>query len=259
MTGRQTHPAIVRRDAVRRIVRSALVHAPGLYDYLSAQRRFVWMDRLGRVHDPDLLVLPRLVRGPRPLVVDVGANYGQTVLAIKRLLPGAQVVSFEPNPAAVLVLRRLQRRFPDLRVEAAGLGAQDDEASFYIPVYNGKVMTGLASFDYDSASAWLNPETILGFRPERLEVRTETAHIRRLDDYHLEPDVIKIDAQGFEDHVVAGGMQTIERARPVMFVEDPSPELVSLFSGLGYHAYEATRRGLVPSTGTRTNQYLLPS
>ena len=246
------------RDGTRRVVRSALVHVPGVYEYFSA-RRFVWMDRIGKVHDRDLLALPELLPDPQPLILDVGANCGQTVLSVKRLLPGARVVSFEPNPGSVEMLRRLCGRFPDLRIEAVGLGDRNEEADFYTPVYNGKVMSGLASFDYESARDWLNPETLLGFRPERLELRVGRAVIRRLDDYELLPDLIKIDAQGFEDHVVRGGMRTIERARPVMFIENPSPALLSVFASLDYRACEYRENRLFPATGTTTNQYLLPS
>lgn len=235
------------------------MYTPGLYEYVSGQRRFLWMDRLGKVHDRDLLALPGLLTGPRPLVVDVGANFGQTVLSVKKLLPGARLVSFEPNPSSVAMLRRLVPRFPDLRIEDVGLGEKDDESDFYIPVYNGKVMTGLASFDYESAAHWLNRETVLGFRPERLEIRVRRGLIRRLDDYGLEPDLIKIDAQGFEDQVVRGGMQTIQRHRPVMLIENPSNELVSVFTSLGYRPCEYAGGRLMGSTGTATNQYFLPS
>jgi FkbM family methyltransferase len=247
---------ILSREGAKRLVRSALVQAPGLYEHV-ADRRILWMDRLGKVHDRDLLALPRLLTGSSPMVVDVGANRGQTVLSVKRILPGARLVSFEPDPGSVAALQRLRPRFPDLRIEPVGLGDRDDEADLYVPVYNGKVMSGLASFDYESAATWMNKTTVWGFRADRLDVRVVRAPIRRLDDFHLDPDVIKIDAQGFEDKVVAGGLQTIERARPVLFIENPSPELVLTISGLGYAGFECAGDRLVPSTGTTTNQYFL--
>jgi len=236
-----------------------LVLTPGLYDYVSAQRRFLWMDKLGKVHDRDFLALPQLLRGPAPVVIDVGANSGQTVLSVKRVLPAARVISFEPNPSSVVLLRRLSQRFPDLRIEAVGLGDREAEADFYTPVYNGNPMRGLASFDYTSARTWLNEGTIFGFRPQRLEIRVERALIRRLDDYQLDPDLIKIDAQGFEDQVVRGAMKTIQRTRPLMLIENPSSNLVAIFSGLGYRACEYRGGQLVPATGTATNQYFVPS
>lgn len=249
---------MLSRDEAKRVARSALFQAPRLYEYV-ADRRILWMDKLGRVHDRDLLALPALLADPRPSIVDVGANWGQTVLSVKRLIPGAQMVCFEPNPGATAVLARLRGRFPELRIEGVGLGDRDDEADFYLPVYNGKVMSGLGSFDYSSAKSWLNPDTVLGFRPERLEVRVERALLRRLDDYDLDPDLIKIDVQGFEDQVVRGGMQTIERARPVMLIENPSAELASVFSSLDYRSCELRGDQLVPASGTTTNWYFLPS
>lgn len=249
---------MLSRDGARLVVRSAMVRAPGLYEYVSAQRRFLWMDRLGKVHDRDLLALRNLLPNPQPLIVDVGANCGQTVLSVKRLVPDARLISFEPNPYSVAMLRRLQRRFPDLRVEAVGLGDRDDEADFHVPFYNGKAMSGLASFEHDSAATWLNRNTVLGFRPELLEIRVEKAAVRRLDDYDLDPDLIKIDVQGLEAAVVRGGMATIERTRPVIIIENPSALLLSELCSLDYRALEFHRNRLVASTGTATNQFLLP-
>lgn len=136
-------PRILSGTGARRLARSALVYTPGVYEYVSGQRRFLWIDRLGKVHDRDLLALPEFLSGPQPLVVDVGANFGQTVLSVKKMLPGARLVSFvEPNPSSVAMLRRLVPRFPDLRIEAVGLGEKDGDSDFYMPVYSGKVMTG---------------------------------------------------------------------------------------------------------------------
>jgi len=130
------------RAKAKRVVRSTLFHTPGVYEYVSAQRRFLWMDKLRMVNDRDLLALPGLLSKPRPMIIDVGANCGQTLLSVKRLFPRSHVVCFEPNPCSVAMLRRLHPRFPDLRIEAVGLGDHDDDADLFIPVYNGTVMSG---------------------------------------------------------------------------------------------------------------------
>jgi hypothetical protein len=42
----------------------------------------------------------------------------------------------------------------------------------------------------------------------------------RLDDLHLSPiSFIKLDVEGYEMDVIDGGMQTIQRDKPVMIIE----------------------------------------
>ena len=40
----------------------------------------------------------------------------------------------------------------------------------FVPVYNGNVLTGLASFDYESAKSWLSSDRVLRFDPMKLTV-----------------------------------------------------------------------------------------
>ena len=105
---------------------------------------------------------------------------------------------FEPNPANYVSLARLARRFADVRVEPYGLAEKAGVATLYVPSYRGKVMSGLASFDRTNAMAWLSEDTVFGFEPEQLAVEEIPLSLRRLDDFQLEPDFIKIDVQGLE-------------------------------------------------------------
>ena len=46
------------------------------------------------------------------------------------------------------------------------------------------------------------------------------AHIDRLDDYQFESvDLIKIDVEGSEIHVIQGGRETIREHQPVIIIE----------------------------------------
>ena len=68
----------------------------------------------------------------------------------------------------------------------------------FVPSYNGNVLTGLASFDYESARSWLSSDRVLRFDPMKLTVSSKRLPLVRLDDCGLQPDFIKIDVQGLE-------------------------------------------------------------
>jgi len=196
-----------------------LFYWPRAYDLVHSQVRSEVYYRLGVPHDPGFRALRLLDRGPSPLVLDVGANIGQSIYSIKAMLPGARVISFEPNPDNVVRLRRLAGRLPAVSVESVGLGAQDLTRELHIPRYRSKRMTALASLDWSRAAGWLNSRSVFWFDKDRLEMESVSVTIRPLDTYHLNPDFIKIDTEGADDSVLSGALRTIVRSRPVIMAE----------------------------------------
>ena len=67
-------------------------------------------------------------------------------------------------------VQRLTKKFPRLTVIPNGLSDQTGEAELFVPLYNGNVLTGLGSFDYESAKSWLSSDRVLRFDPMKLTV-----------------------------------------------------------------------------------------
>ncbi|HSZ36137.1 MAG TPA: FkbM family methyltransferase [Acidimicrobiales bacterium] len=242
------------------LARSMLVRAPRLFDLASGPARFRLQARMGRVAEAEFRALPRLTGKADPLVLDVGANVGQSIYSILTVLPRAQVVSFEPNPALHDLLRRVVASQPNVRLETVGLGSEPSSGTLFTPVYNGHAFPGLSSFDREAAQGWLTRSTLYGFDPARLVVQEATAVIRTLDEYALSPDVVKIDVQGMEADVIEGGLETIRSSRPAIIAETVRPDSRSmqLLEPLGYSLMEWRDGELVRATGACVNQILVP-
>lgn len=137
-------------------------------------------------------------------VLDVGAHVGYySALSAVLAGPTGAVWSFEPNPRNAAFLRRHAEinGFAHVRVEQAAVSDAEGTARFDFGTGSG---TGhLAS---DGA----------------IEVRT-----LRLDDFcranGITPRVMKIDVEGAEAAVLAGAAETIEAARPVIFLSTHGP------------------------------------
>jgi FkbM family methyltransferase len=247
---------------VRKLVRSALVRAPRFYEFATAQWRYRTLYRLGAVHEPEFRALPLLVQRPDALVLDVGANRGQSILSIKRVLPQARVISFEPASCHAGELNAVAARLPDVGLQACALSDASGEAELCWPVYNGMSMHALASLDRDEALGWIGPTSIYGFDGRRLELQTERVTLRRLDDLELEPDVIKIDVQGTEACVLAGGLETIARTRPAVMAEslEEGGAAHAVLAGLDY-VVATFRKGRFErgSSAYALNRFLLPA
>jgi len=203
---------------------------PAKFALSNAATRF-----LGWPMIPEYRLLARL--GPIGLSLDVGANWGQSLQAMKRTILAKKFVCFEP---ARYLASRLKRRFdndPSVQIEAVALGAADGRFELFTPHYRNYVFDGLASLDPDKARNWLSPRRLRGFDPRNLTLHSETVPVRKLDDYGLSPEIVKIDAQGGELDVVRGGIGTFERMRPACLIERPGEELVRLLGSLGLEAY----------------------
>jgi FkbM family methyltransferase len=139
-------------------------------------------------------VLGQVLDGlPQPVVFDVGANEGQWTSDVLARFPRAILHVFEPQHA---LAERIASRHPQVRVNRMALGSQP--GSLDLRDYKGHP---------GSQHASLLPGVIDGIHfgvEERVQVDVGT-----LDDYCATHnvqriDLLKIDVEGFERHVLEG-------------------------------------------------------
>lgn len=178
---------------------------------------------LGRL-EVELLRLDRLPLRPG-VAVDVGANRGFYSYALSRRFP--RVVSFEPNPSILEVLER--HAAPNIQIHRVGLSSESSELELYVPIVDGVEHAGWASFDRGNLPAARD------FRVIRVPVRT-------LDSFELENvSFLKVDVEGHEGRVLAGGLETLRRCRPVVLVEVRAVSRDQVFSLLEEMDYAPQR------------------
>lgn len=152
--------------------------------------------------------MARLIQ-PGWTALDVGANYGYfTVLMADRVGPEGRVVAYEPNPvAARSLLDAVRVNGFASRATVRAVAASDREGTswLYVP-------------DEEPGGAQIVWEGYEDQRPGRL---IQVPECRIADD--LEPgrrvDVVKLDAEGAEERILAGMSAVIERDRPHIVLE----------------------------------------
>jgi FkbM family methyltransferase len=137
-------------------------------------------------------------------IIDVGANVGQFTVAAAKLFPKLQIHSFEPQPEAVILLKKHVRKFKNITVYPLALGDQEGEIPFHVNAYS------LSSSIIPLAEAHR-----LAF-PNAQEVKTISVNLSTLDKVFnaitLEPPVLlKLDVQGYESTTLRGGRDTLKR------------------------------------------------
>ncbi len=226
---------------MNKTVRSLLLKTPKVYDFVhNIKNNYFLSFYLNKVHEPDFNAFKLICEDRPQLFLDIGANVGMSALSFFTLKPNSQVISFEPNPINYPYLDRLSNKFENFQYMKVGLGDKPGVIDFYYPVYNGREMTALGSYDYQKAQSWLNEDTIYFFDADKLKVKKITVNVKTLDSFQLQPEFIKIDVEGFEYQVLLGSKETIKNNRPILLIEGVAKEdrIHKLFQDWEYDTYQ---------------------
>lgn len=180
-------------------------------------------------------VLRRLVQKTDPLIIDIGANMGQSVEEFSSVWPESKIIAFEPQSECVVHLNKLKNQFSsgDLEVVETAVGntTNYEGLTFYSHNITSGVtgyssgLSGFNRFNVNSNDS-INLQSMDRESDEYLQYVKNLNHERkvpciRLDDYlenaQLERvDLLKIDTQGFEPEVLEGAGKYLKSTKVVL-------------------------------------------
>ncbi len=246
---------------MEKFLRSIFLSFPKFYDFLyHIKNSFLLSFYLKKVHEDDFNAFKFLSEKRPQLFLDIGANAGMSALSIFLVKPNAKVISFEPNPIHYSYLEKIKRKFKNFQYYKFGLGNEENTLNFYYPIYNGRKMTALGSFEYDEARNWLNSERVSFFDESKLEIKRIQAKVKTLDSFNLSPEFVKMDVEGFEHHVLLGGKKTIDRARPIFLIEgvNKDSDVHNFFKRINYCLYGYRDGKFTRNDFGEINNFLIP-
>jgi len=164
---------------------------------------------------------------PNGLFLDIGANDGISALSFRRFDRSYRILSLEPNLFLEPALKKIKDRDPRFDYAMVGAGSKPSPVRFHVPVYRGVVLHTFTSSSLEhtrSALAASFGESVAA----TCNINVVEGNIVRVDDLHVEPTIIKIDAEGFNYDVLVGAVETIERSRPFVVVEIEAAEAAEM-------------------------------
>jgi len=199
----------------------------------------------------------------RGLIVDIGANRGQSIEAFKRLAPESRIVAFEPEPRCAIRLRSRHRNNSAITIHGCALGSEAGVLTFFIPKYGYWDCDGMSATSYEAATEWLRDSgRMLFFDKGKLSVKQHPVECKMLDSFGLAPCLIKLHAQGAEFEILQGSRQTIQQHNPALMCAFPTAEVNRLLSDWGYRPHTYSKPGFKPGMAERPltfTWYLTPN
>lgn len=173
-------------------------------------------------NEPEYLILETLVSNG-DWAIDVGANVGHYTNKLCELVgKDGRVVAFEP------ILETFSILADNLQYSGC------DNVTLFNAALSNK--TAILGFDIPTFDTGLN-NYYQAHVTQNNKADTKILAIK-LDDIHLENRIslIKIDAEGHEDCVLDGMMETIKRDKPTLIIENNIPSLIEKLAAINYEA-----------------------
>lgn len=230
----------LQAKAVRSFRRAAR-HSPAVYNLRTRHNALVQRAR-GGVHDVDFEVLRNLDMDA-PMVVDVGANTGQTLQTVKTIRPNSRMICIEPSALVLASLVTQSKKYDGVEVATFAVGDEFGTARISTPVARGIYFTQYASLTNPDDVWFARLLTHAGFgplRPEDVSFHQARCVIAPIDAVVDSCDVLKVDAEGYEDAVFRGATRLVMKSQPIVIVERPSHDLVAQLTSAGYQVLRSS-------------------
>ncbi len=157
-----------------------------------------------------------LIPSPRPTILDVGANLGDTIKEFKRFWPGARIHAFEPQSECQSALSAVKSLFAgdEVIINATAVGHANVSGQAFFTHDLSKGISGFHKINLKSLDSVRLKEIEkegAGTLPEYEKTlnHERVVPVLRLDDYMSSHeigrvDLLKIDTQGYEPEVLEG-------------------------------------------------------
>lgn len=182
------------------------------------------LEHYGEYSEQELLLLKQLIR-PGDTVLDIGANIGaHTLFFAKTVGPTGAVLAFEPQRVVFQTLCANMALNSLTNVNCYPVAIGDQNGPIIVP-----------DLDYEQEYNYGGVDLSGDLHGEKVPLLT-------IDDFGLPGcSLIKIDVEGMEENALRGARNTIQRCRPVLYVEndrkEKSAQLISYIDSLGYRMY----------------------
>jgi FkbM family methyltransferase len=178
----------------------------GLQIYQNVSRR-IEASPFRLAHEPpEGRILRSLVKAPRPVIFDIGANLGSVTAMLCRMFPQATIHAFEPDPDTYTFLEGRHGR--NARVHLHNMGVGSEPGTLRLNRYS--ISAANSFYPINSSTDWAR-ELALAEQAEQIDVEVTTLDAFTQAQGLERIDLVKTDTQGFEPEILKGAQRLLSR------------------------------------------------
>lgn len=142
--------------------------------------------------------------------IDIGCNDGTSIAMIRKKHKKSIIHAFDP----ISLLSSVDKRTIFRQV---ALGSKKQKTVLFTPVYKRVAFYQYSSiYKNDMVNQFVNDTH---FSRDKISVESDEVSTEVLDDFGLNPFLIKIDVEGFELEILRGSPNTIRKYKPILILE----------------------------------------
>ena len=151
-----------------------------------------------------------------PKIIDIGAHLGESIKNFKKFNNNYKISSFEPNPD---LFRIIKNNFKDdKKIIIKNFAISDIKIShLYIPILYSFHMRLWASYKIDTLKNRWEKFTSIKFK--NIQIKKIKVNSKKLDEFNIKTNLIKIDTEGSELEVIRSSLKTIKKNLPILIIE----------------------------------------
>ena len=147
---------------------------------------------------------------PGMVVIDVGANVGDTIAVLKSVI-NVPVIGIEGDETSFTYLEKNTRQFSNVSVIKTFLGEKTQQSKVNM-----------------DKTGWNNTIIPDAGGAQQISFKTLDDVINEAGFSHAELKLLKVDVEGFDTIVLRGAGQTIEQHKPVLFFEYNRENMIAI-------------------------------
>ncbi|MCP1715126.1 FkbM family methyltransferase [Methanocalculus alkaliphilus] len=165
-----------------------------------------YLEHIRNCFEPEMVELFKHLAKDSTVIFDIGANIGCTAILFGEL--SENVYAFEPSQTTFRFLEQniIQSGHSNIILHNIGLGSESGESTLTFAPSNRS--GGFVSNQTQAST---------GHIVEKIVIKTLDEVVNSLQLQQI--DFIKIDVEGFEEHVLRGGKQTLSNFMPLVVLE----------------------------------------
>jgi FkbM family methyltransferase len=173
-------------------------------------------------------------------IIDIGANDGVSYKFIRNFIKKNLIYSFEPLKSNFKKLKKIKKKDQNYKILNFGLSNKTMFKKIFIPYFKNYELSYFASLNKQSSILRLKNSLFIKNLLNKIKFRSEFIKIKKLDNFFLKPNFIKIDIEGHEYECILGSIRTIKKSKPILLIEyNPkiNKKIYNILKKIGYKTY----------------------